>query len=424
MARGPLQFLISLLPVGSLAQHVYECTTNPPAGGITGKTFTLPLGECIIPVSDAYDVHSWGAQIGVTTKAGATVPFCFVPSTEVNSTIIMDSEMCQPSNLDRTTMEQCRSFGGNFIDRSELDTMNPYDILVDNVWVLADKSPVPYPFEYAAHITLTTDLLTMNMPIGITGIAEFEGMGNVAPTKQAQLGLAQNSTFSNYLYKNGLSTGHSWALDVGSVSDKRPRKGSLVFGGFDQNKKTSDWHEVPMDYAPVNYGKHCPLQLSIDKIELEVQPPSGRPNRTTLFEPQGQVSACLEPNDYLAKFPTAAHQEFLRHLKDAAKVEPVSSNSFKPTSELFIPEPSLAFFSKQATFNLTLIVALVGGFVVEIPSHEMLKPLRGLGADGSTVIDDKITEIPVSSTSAGNTGDEPLSLGRSFLSQVINHSHK
>ncbi|KAM7190146.1 hypothetical protein V8F33_009623 [Rhypophila sp. PSN 637] len=423
-ARASFPLLISLFPAGIPAQHVYECATNPPTSGILGKTFTIPLDECIIPVSDSYRVHSWGAQMGVATKGGArVVPFCFVPSTQVNSTIIMDAEMCQPDTLNGTTLEQCRSLGGNFIDRSELDGMNPYDIWSDNFYLLPPgQIHAPWPFEYAAHTTLTADSLKMKMDIGITGIVEFEVPGNVAPTKQAQLGLAQNSTFLNRLYGSGLATGYSWALDVGSVSDEKPRKGSMVFGGFDQNKKGSDdWHEVSMDYAGVQYGRHCPLQLKIDKVELEVQPSGGRPNKKTLFEPKSQVSACLEPNDYPMKFPAAVHNEFLRHLKDAAKVEPLPSNSFKPTSELFIPEPGLALPSKQATFSITLIVTLAGGFVVEIPSHEMTRSLRGLGADGYTLIDEDMTEIAVSSTSpasAGNMGDEVFSLGRSFLSQV------
>jgi hypothetical protein len=60
-------------------------------------------------------------------------------------------------------------------------------------------------------------------------------------------------------------------------------------------------------------------------------------------------------------------------------------------------------------------ITLQGGFVVDIPVHEMQRPLRGLDRDGQPVLDEDHTELQIYGREA--SGFAPV-LGKAFLSQV------
>ena len=68
--------------------------------------------------------------------------------------------------------------------------------------------------------------------------------------------------------------------------------------------------------------------------------------------------------------------------------------------------------------NASLEVKLQDGLTVHIPAHELVLPLRGIGRDGTLVLDDSLSELQIAEKPAPDDG---LVLGRSFLSQVSNH---
>lgn len=258
----------------------YEPARNTGSAKTAAKTVTLSLGECKIAITGAATVHSWGAKIGVNENEA--FQFCFAPSTVVNNTFLMDAEICQPSNLNGMSREQCRSRRGNMIDRSKLDLVNVDILAPDNGW---EKLQQPFvPFQFAANTTLDTEP-RVAVDVGLVS----QGVNNT----QAQLGLGLGSSFINALKSRAIIGSRSWGLNSGSVSDE-PRMGSLVLGGYDKNSKLNSWHEVPMDYPEVLGDRYCPLQLKIAQVDMKIEAKSGRHN-VTLLEPARQLSACLEP---------------------------------------------------------------------------------------------------------------------------------
>jgi hypothetical protein len=79
-------------------------------------------------------------------------------------------------------------------------------------------------------------------------------------------------------------------------------------------------------------------------------------------------------------------------------------------------EPGLVYpRSAAAAFNGSMRITLKGGLVVDIPVHEMQRPLRGLNSDGKPVLDPELTELQIYGREAPVFA--PV-LGKAFLSQV------
>lgn len=100
----------------------------------------------------------------------------------------------------------------------------------------------------------------------------------------------------------------------------------------------------------------------------------------------------------------------------------------KPTdyqNSLLNIEPGLVYPSSIKDLNVTLritITDLSGGQpqTVEIPFHELQRPLRGLDSKGVVVSDNNYTEIQIYKDGTANNA---AVLGRAFLSQVLPTAH-
>lgn len=80
--------------------------------------------------------------------------------------------------------------------------------------------------------------------------------------------------------------------------------------------------------------------------------------------------------------------------------------------DMFVTEPGLRFPSSTG-FNGSLLILLNNDLEVEIPNYELQHPLSGIGANGTRISNDNITEVNVYQDSA------PLQaavLGKVFLS--------
>ena len=70
----------------------------------------------------------------------------------------------------------------------------------------------------------------------------------------------------------------------------------------------------------------------------------------------------------------------------------------------------------NGSFNGIMTVTLKGGMKVEIPTHELWRPLRGLDPDGNFILHGSHNELQIYGNSTA-LGDAPI-LGKAFLSQV------
>jgi hypothetical protein len=79
--------------------------------------------------------------------------------------------------------------------------------------------------------------------------------------------------------------------------------------------------------------------------------------------------------------------------------------------DLYIVEPRLNY---NTSFNGSLVFTIRGGLEVEIPSHELAGPMRGIDKRGKRVIQENITTVNIFNE---NSPDNTASLGKVFLSQ-------
>lgn len=78
-------------------------------------------------------------------------------------------------------------------------------------------------------------------------------------------------------------------------------------------------------------------------------------------------------------------------------------------------EPGWVYPAAAGSFNATLSITINNEFTVEIPTHELWRPLRGLDGSGNVVLDSRFNELQVYGSKAA--GYAPV-LGKAFLSQV------
>ena len=120
--------------------------------------------------------------------------------------------------------------------------------------------------------------------------------------------------------------------------------------------------------------------------------------------------------DNLFRFPTSytkvLKEQLLVSYVDADK-DQVSASSYSGIRNL---EPGLVFPSKPlAGVTMTLRATLDNGLTVIVPTHELLRPLRGLDQSGTPQVDTNLTEIAIYD---GEAPEDAIVLGKAFLSTV------
>jgi hypothetical protein len=138
---------------------------------------------------------------------------------------------------------------------------------------------------------------------------------------------------------------------------------------------------------------------------------------THLIGPGAPVTACIEPcepspslsplpegnlsslvtDDDLFRLPGSIFQSFTNYLT----LRKVWANNITVDSrEFLVMEPGL-FFDSQTPFNGSFKFTLDGGsdssnrFDVEIPTQELVRPLRGINRNGTRVQIGNVTELAV-----------------------------
>lgn len=78
-------------------------------------------------------------------------------------------------------------------------------------------------------------------------------------------------------------------------------------------------------------------------------------------------------------------------------------------------EPGLVYPARAGSFNGSMRITINNEMTVDIPIHELWRPLRGLDSGGNLVLDGRFNELQIfGSEAAGNAAV----LGKAFLSQV------
>ncbi|KAK0624929.1 hypothetical protein B0T17DRAFT_462990, partial [Bombardia bombarda] len=330
-----------------------------------------------------------------------------VPSTVVNSTFLTTSEVCEGDNLKDdtgllTTLNQCRSRRGGFVTRSVLSTA-PIDGLsqLNKGWVGFGNV-----ISYASSATL--QLLTQSVTV-------VEGLitgGQMSTT--SHMGLAAGSTLLDGLKKANLIGARSWGLNSGSQSVLFPRDGSLVLGGYDQASLAGPLFEYNVAIPDLLNNRYCPLQITITQLTLEIKTPNSSASQPIITN-SNKLPVCVEPYDNLFRMPEpildqvqAFFKQHTSHLED-----PVLPAAY--SNKILNLEPGIVYPSSAGQFNATLRFTINNGLTVDIPSYEFQRPLRGLDANGSVVLDPDYNELQIYGSPAPEDG--PV-VGKAFLSQL------
>lgn len=251
------------------------------ASSCSAQPIWLPLGNCTITQIDIPDVISWGAAIGV---GNSSQELCFVPSTVVNNTLIVSSEVCSTASAQNETAAQCRSQRGNYVEQSALTTTSLDSLKPDPGWA-AIMSPLP-TFQYAvdAVLQLHSDD-SVDMPEGLI----TQGQNYTT----SHLGLGIDSELLEQLVNIGMIPAKTWGLNPGSQSVVNPRDGNLVLGGFDQASVKDYFVNYDMNYpmAESSGGRDCPLQVTIQQLIL--RPVGG--SDISLSDESSPIPSCVEP---------------------------------------------------------------------------------------------------------------------------------
>lgn len=274
-----LSFYLAVLLVASLAFYPWGVEAACP------KPIWLPLSNCVIESANTPTVNSWGAQLTVGSPRGE---LCLVPSTVVNNTILMGTDICRPDNNPNSTIEQCRSRRGNLFNVAAAGTsfapLPTSSLVQDSGWALI-MAPFE-PFQQAGKTTLNMRLdASVNMPVAVVT------SGNNHTTHEAGLGL--NSVLLESLLDAGLIAVRAFGLNAGSQSAARPRAGSLTLGGYDQASVDGPFVDYPMDYALHEsiVTRVCPIQVKIRRLTLRL---AGRED-IVLSDEGSAIDACIEP---------------------------------------------------------------------------------------------------------------------------------
>ncbi|KAK5658303.1 hypothetical protein OQA88_2278 [Cercophora sp. LCS_1] len=367
------------------------------------QTIQLSLGPCVI-LSNPSDIISWGIRIGVDNSGEV----CAVPSTVVNSTFLASSEICNKDQLDfqglHLTESQCRSKRGGYTFK---DRLPPTPIAG-----LAELNP-----GWGALDNTITESVNATLRLGrhdISTVAPLFSDGNVSVT--SHLGLAAGSTLLQDLKDRLLIGSRSWGLNSGSHSERFPRPGSLILGGYDEASLAGSFQYFDVKVPDKLETRNCPLQVLITGLSMVIHSPNTtQPVVKELVSNANKLPACIEPYDNQFRMPGPILGQIQSLFREVTRFpgSPVAPSEYM--DRLYNIEPGIVYPTSAGPFNATLRFTLNSQLMVDVPFYEIQRPLRGLDAKGRLVRDANYTELQIYGMPA--EADAPV-LGKTFLSQL------
>jgi hypothetical protein len=212
---------------------------------------------------------------------------CLTPSTVVDNTLLVSPDICSPGQLKNISRAQCLSYHGGTFDLGTAGasfhniSTTASSLAADSGW---SKFNPPYSVAGTIDVDLVSDFSVPNMTI----VAITEGTNFAA----GHIGLGKDSVLLNQLKSSNAIPSLGFGLNAGSQSMQKPRDGSLVLGGFDAASVASSFYSYPMNYSDTLVGRHCPLQVYIESLQLLLD---GVETPVELLGEGDGHRACIEP---------------------------------------------------------------------------------------------------------------------------------
>ncbi|KAK6503974.1 hypothetical protein TWF506_002191 [Arthrobotrys conoides] len=380
------------------------------AAALVGVVAIVPTVSCAKPpcstsstpvclnLQNCTNVDAWGLQVEVGTRSQARQKICLVPSTVINATYTLGSEIC---NNDNSLNKTCQASHGGTFDRTLLAGFASRSTSLnggaEGFW-----DDLNGPVETFGDVDFAVAGFTQlkNYEIGVVTNGTKFNLG--------QLGLGPKSSFLQALKDQGFIDRLVFGFDAGSQSPYNPRPGHIVLGGYDQSRVAGNFAEFDINYEDTEF-RPCPFRVEIQKIDVLFE----KTMKTTAFidlESRNPY-ACIEPYDNLFRFPSGR----LASLESIGLGQGRVNSDWLPN--LQVNEPGWRYKAgNPGAFSLDIVLnGLDEDFRIVIPNEELAHPLRGIDNNGTWAVDRNYTELNIFQESAvRNT----IVLGKAFLSQV------
>jgi hypothetical protein len=282
-----------LLKFALLVYHTYSTALSRISLKYSYYTDSAPYSTVAFELSYCTvlgtSVDSWGLTLNFskpTQELSEWFPICVVPSTVVNSTLLISSEYCQ--NYANGTAAQCESLSGNTFNIStseaSYNTSTRNAVLGSNsVWSKINSQAL---VTGNTSLFLPPDNTIPSYPVGIITSGNNQNAGH--------LGLATDSQLLRAAIDNGLITQNGFGLGAGSQSVANPRDGKLVLGGYDQASINGPFSNFSIGDTSAS-EEVCLLQVTITQLTLRFPLSEGSFSDFNITEAGIDIPACVEP---------------------------------------------------------------------------------------------------------------------------------
>ncbi|KAJ4248695.1 hypothetical protein NW762_012533 [Fusarium torreyae] len=221
------------------------------------------------------------------------------------------------------------------------------------------------------------------------------------------LGLGTNSTYLNALQKAGNIGSRVWSMFWGRAWVKDDIDGSLVLGGYDEEKVTGDNYTAPLDYNDYVGSSGCFTGMRVVLSDIKVNFRNG--TEKSIFPTDTALPCCIDPH---------------HHLLLDAPTEYVSN--FQQVTGLFASSEAYSrgfhydalMFERDNAFDGDITFHLDSGLQIRVPNDQYIVPSVGYQSNGSRIRDLDNYELLIrghNDDAESHLQGMPALLGRYFL---------
>ncbi|KAM0553327.1 hypothetical protein ACHAPJ_007340 [Fusarium lateritium] len=388
--------LLPLLLVAS-ASCASLCDTEP---------LSLPLRDVqVLPnVKNSF-------MTGIPAKVGSPEQdIVLLPWAELNNTWIYDDQpYCDKTVIWNDRICQIRR-GGLFHEEESKSFKKASDIgdaggSTDEVSLQGSeagiKKLVSTSLAGTDNITLEGAPAVKDFPIGIPRLKWDAGYTLLHP-----LGLGSDSTYLNALKAAGTISSRVWSIFWGRMWVKTPINGSLVLGGYDEEKVIGKNYTAPLVYDDYTGTPGCWTGMKVTVSDIRVNFRDG--SDKSIFPSNTALPCCIVPQRQLLLEAPGAY---------VSKFEQVTG--FNHTDVSYGLHWSARLFDADKAFDGDITFHLDSGLQVRVPNDQYIVPSVDIDRSGARVTKPDVKELLMN-----GVADQPATLGRYFLTAaylMVNH---
>ncbi|TKW48680.1 hypothetical protein CTA1_545 [Colletotrichum tanaceti] len=347
----------------------------------------------VLPIKNVTFPNGIGANRGLKLTLGGQLQGMRM-STILNNTRVRNSLDC-PDNTTYAFVG-CQGSSGSVYDT----TRGPFDQVVNihdwNVTTIDSQ-----PDEGRTTVLHGYDVANFTDAPAVAFGYPFEVWADYDSMNKSAVALGPNSSTLESFVRNGLAPAGSFSIDYGSTSERHPRDGQLVVGGYNE-ARFNDSRVARFPMWGANAPVPCPLQVVVSDIVL-----TNEDGDHSLFDPGVRVAACIDTVQNSFTLTPSMFSKFQRLGNRTESDGRAFAESDFPADR----EPLLG----------SLTITLSNGYTSVIPHYELVNHVRGTDARGRYAVLNSSRISTTVSSGLSDLGDNIPILGGVFLSQNYLH---